>query len=297
MTTLGAPLRAVPAMNILESIASRTSVRDYATTAVPLEELESLRRFGEEAEARTSDRLTFHLVADGARIQSDVKGILGDYGRMIFAPHYIVLSARESPTYLLESGYRFEQLVLEANRRGFGTCWVGGWFEEAVIRTRMGLPADERIVALTPIGRPAPKKSFLSAFVKVAVRSTTRKPLSALCSWGRAGEPVPADVWANDRARQLLEAARWAPSWANKQPWRFILEPSQILLYKESKIMKETKDYFLVDSGIAMAHIHLAAKELGIEGRWYDETAPVPGAKGPAEPIARYVLPKPLFGN
>ena len=122
------------------------------------------------------------------------------------------------------------------------------------------------------------------------MRSSKRKPLETLCSWERVGAQLPEEVAANETGMRLLEAARWTPSWANKQPWRCVAESGAIQLYKQARQVKEDKDYFLVDCGIAMAHIHLAAQALGVHGQRQLDAVSVPGAPEAAEPIDSYLL-------
>jgi nitroreductase len=272
--------------DIFEVIARRHSVRDYLPDQVGVVSLAAIQRAGHISEALTGTDMEFHLIAKGETLEDEVRGILGDYGKVIRGPHYIVLSTREANHYLLDGGYRFEQMVLEATRRNLGTCWVGGFFREETLRTALGLGPERRIIALTPVGLARQEKRFISRVVSRVVRSKKRKPISDLFSWEAVGQPLPTEV---EKAQlQLLEAARWAPSWANKQPWRFVLTPTEILLYKQSRQMKEDKDYTLVDCGIVMAHLHLAAKALGRGGAWYLDVDEIPGARRPVEPIGRY---------
>lgn len=274
--------------DIFEVIARRHSVRDFLPDQVGVVSLAAIQRAGDTAEALTRTDMEFHLIAKGETLEDEVRGILGDYGKVIVGPHYIVLSTREAKNYLLDGGYRFEQMILEATRRNLGTCWVGGWFREATLRTALGLAPDRRIIALTPVGLARQKRRLLTRVVGRVVQSKKRKPISELFSWEAVGQPLPDEV---QRAHtQLLEAARWAPSWANKQPWRFVLTPREILLYKQSRQIKEDKDYTLVDCGIVMAHLHLAARAMGREGSWDLDLDEVPGARAKVEPIARYVF-------
>jgi len=188
----------------------------------------------------------------------------------------------------LDAGYRFEQMILEAIRRGLGTCWVAGLVKETSLRIALGLEESWRVVVLTPIGRPT-DQSFVSRALRVAVRSSTRKPPGQIFFWQRHGASLPASVLGNERLMRVLEATRWAPSWANKQPWRFILTGREVLAYKQMRQVKEGKDYHLLDCGIAMVHLHLVAIATGMGGRWELGGFEVPGAPD-AEPIGRYLL-------
>lgn len=274
-------------MDILEIISRRMSVRNYQPEPVETEEIQELLNAGERAETLTHSELRFH-VRSNEEMGREVKGILGSYGKIINAPQYIVLVARESEGYLLDAGYRFEQVILEATRRGLGTCWVAGLFKETSLRFALGLEESWRVVALTPIGRPT-DQSFVSRALRVAVRSSTRKPLGQIFFWQLHGASLPASVLANERLMRVLEATRWAPSWKNKQPWRFILTGREVLAYKQMRQVKEGKDYHLLDCGIAMVHLHLAATAIGMGGRWEPGGFEIPGAPD-AEPIGRYLL-------
>ena len=139
-------------MDILEAISRRMSVRTYQSAPAALAELEAVRLAGERAEALTQVEMRF-LLRSHEQMGQEVKGIIGNYGKTIRAPHYIVLASKEGEGYLTDAGFRFEQMVLEATRRGLGTCWVGLMFTEASLRSCLGLDASWRVMVLTPIGR------------------------------------------------------------------------------------------------------------------------------------------------
>lgn len=276
-------------MDILEAISQRVSVRTYLTEPAPASELEEIRLMGVISEALTGAQIYFHLYSQ-QQIGREIKGILGNYGRIIRAPHYMVITAKEYQGYLVDCGFRFEQMILEATRRNLGTCWIGGMFREESIRSALGLDESWRVVAMTPIGIVA-SPSVVSNAVKTVIRSSRRKQISEIFFRNRHGEPLPTDILSNQTLARVFEATRWAPSWSNRQPWRFILADQDILVYKQISQIKEGKDYHLVDCGIAMAHLHLAAEALGIGGRWKLESFAVPGDPG-AEAIGRYRMGK-----
>jgi len=100
----------------------------------------------------------------------------------------------------------------------------------------------------------------------------------------------------DDEVRQIVEAARLAPSWKNRQPWRFVVVRSPQLREDIARALPQAnraadsiraasavivligvpaegethdgKDYYLVDCGIAGEHLHLQATELGIGTVW-----------------------------
>jgi nitroreductase len=253
-------------MDIQAVILRRISVRTYEAEPASLNELEAVRCAGDEAEALTQADMQFHLCTD-AHMGKAITGIIGNYGKTIHAPHYIVLAAREREGYLIDAGFRFEQMVLDATGRGLGTCWVGLMFKEAALRSLLGLDDSWRMIVLSPIGRPL-EKSFMNRMLRTLAGSKGRKPVEELFFWQHYGAMLPARITSNQRLMQVFEATRWAPSWMNRQPWRFVLQDREILVYKVKQQDREGKDYHRLDCGIAMCHLHLTAKALGINGRW-----------------------------
>ena len=98
-------------------------------------------------------------------------------------------------------------------------------------------------------------------------------------------DPVPEDA-----IRHVLEAARLAPSWANSQCWHFIVVTDQNAKERvaqagnrwiaEAPVIvvacadpakpgtKGDQPYYLLDIGIAMEHLMLAATEKGLGTCW-----------------------------
>jgi nitroreductase len=72
----------------------------------------------------------------------------------------------EKPYYLLDMGISMEHLILAAAEQGLGTCWIGGGFDETIVKEALGIPEEIRVVALTPLGypdevtEPRPRKTF-----------------------------------------------------------------------------------------------------------------------------------------
>jgi nitroreductase len=203
-------------VDIQETISRRISIRAYQPEPAPPDELGAVRRAGEIAEALTPTEMQLHLCTD-AQMGKDIRGIIGSYGKTIHAPHYLVLASREREGYLTDAGYRFEQMVLDATRRGLGTCWVGLMFKEASLRSTLGLDNSWRVIVLTPIGWPL-EKSALNRMMRALAGSKGRRPIEQLFFWQRHGERLPAEILSDHRLLRVFEATRRAPSWMNRQP-------------------------------------------------------------------------------
>jgi hypothetical protein len=90
--------------------------------------------------------------------------------------------------------------------------------------------------------------------------------------FGAALSPEAAGPYASP-----LEMARWAPSASNRQPvrivrsgasWHFYIQRTPGYLPRFARTLTGIEDLQRVDSGIAMCHFELTARELGLTGRW-----------------------------
>ncbi len=259
--------------DIRDIIRRRRSIRHYLSQGVADEVLEAVMKAGEKSVALAPEiAVHFHLFTEGRVIAERMTMLTG--GRWLFgsAPHFIVATSQEKPHFMENMGFRMEQLVLCATEKGLGTCWIGGMFTEASIGELMDLKMGERVIALTPLGYP--DTSFYGRFarniIKIGARDFgRRKPLSAIAFGKVWGEPLETQ---NEVLLEALECARLAPSWANTQPWRFLVTESEVVALADAAgryaSVRQGKHYYRLDVGIAMCHFYLAAREMGWEGKW-----------------------------
>jgi hypothetical protein len=247
-------------MNVMQrtwypAIFVRESRRTYLARRIEDEKLARLelvcRKFRPFLETRVE------LVRESA--SEVLKGLIGHYGRVSGAPAYLaVIADMGSPRAQECAGYVGEALILEATSLGLGTCWVGGMFRPGAVAAQVRLEDGEKILAVIPVGYSTEAYSVKDKLFRGFVKSAKRKPLHQLVL---AGSPhVP---WIE----KSLEAARLAPSAANRQPWRFLIEDRGILICQDSARDRSAVSRRL-DCGIAMLHAELGAMASGIEGRW-----------------------------
>ncbi len=160
--------------DLMEIIKVRRSVRKYADTIVPPDEIETLARVAREgAHAFGADSPFFLFVFDPEtkrRLSRAIfSGWIGKVNPWVLttkAPGFIVACgwpgragrAGDKHLYLAETAMVMELVVLAAAELGLGTCWLGGFGEEAVKRV-LGLDEAARVVAISPLGRPPEKTS------------------------------------------------------------------------------------------------------------------------------------------
>ncbi|MBN1885559.1 MAG: nitroreductase family protein [Candidatus Krumholzibacteriota bacterium] len=151
-------------MDIYEAIRTRTSVRSYLPDSIDDARLGRVLDAARLAPSgKNGQPWTFIVVRDPS-IRRRLVPACKDQAFVGEAPVVVVACGREELAYRKMGGYwnslpvdigiAFEHLMLAAAAEGLGTCWIGAFIEEDV-REILGVPADVKIVALTPIGYPA----------------------------------------------------------------------------------------------------------------------------------------------
>jgi nitroreductase len=165
------PLGKGPA-GLMEVIKVRRSVRKYADTAVSPDEIETLACVAREGvrvfgAAGSYFLFVFDPEARRGLSRAIFTGWFGKVNPWVLttkAPGFIVACGRpdraarvgDKYLYLAETAMVLELVVLAAAEMGLGTCWLGGFGEEAV-KKALGLDETTRVVAITPLGRPPEK--------------------------------------------------------------------------------------------------------------------------------------------
>jgi nitroreductase len=259
-------------MTYCEAMRRRFSVRHYISKPVPETTLDAVEKSGQTSIALDKDiNVCFHLIREGRLVAERMTFQTGRRWLFGSAPHFIVATSEEEPHFMLNAGFRMEQVILFATAQGLGTCWIGGLFSEKTLGHLLKLGKNERVIALTPLGYP--DTSFygrtLHSIVHLSGPDTRRrKPLSDIVSDRDFGMPL---ITKDEKLLEILECTRLAPSWTNSQPWRFVVDGDEIIALAEIRAtsMRDGKHYYRLDLGIAMSHFYLAARELGWKGKWH----------------------------
>ncbi len=257
-------------MSIRDTIRKRFSVRHYESRQVPGELLQAVVSAGVNSVALDeSIRVCFHLIEERRPVAQRMTLLTGRRWLFGSAPHFIVATSEEKPLFMLNMGFRMEQMILFATQQGLGTCWIGGMFTEERISQLVDLRKGERVIALTPIGYPDTSFYGRMTYELIelgAVNFGRRKPLRQIAFGTRWGTPLSTQ---DNELLEALECARLAPSWANTQPWRFLAGEADVIAVADATgAVREGKHYYRLDVGIAMAHFFLAAREMGWGGSW-----------------------------
>ena len=189
-------------------------------------------------------------------------GIIGSYGKIKGSPAFIAFIGKmDSPSVQEEVGYVGEGVILEATALGLNTCWVGGFFKSENVSSLVEIRNNERVLAVTPVGYALKTESWEERLMAGFGRHYRRLAASKLMS-GQSSQDLPAWIKAS------IQAARLAPSAANRQPWGFDIGDGYITVYVRTGGPEFTVSKRL-DCGIAMLHFEVAARSFGITGEWH----------------------------
>ncbi len=178
---------------MIESIRHRRSIRKYTSAPIDPDKLQSVLEAGRLAPSGNNKQPWMFIVVQSEQQRQAVMEVSHNQVWMMSAPTLIVavadMAARvetepglyldeNSPQWELKCAIRdtaiaIENMLLEADAQGLGTCWVG-FFVQSEIRPVLGIPDDKFVVAVIPIGYPAEQPSV-----------RTRKPLSEIVHYER----------------------------------------------------------------------------------------------------------------
>jgi nitroreductase len=249
-----------------DAIASRRSRRRYSDRKVAPAALEALRAFCDGFRLAPGARVEL-VEGDGGVFTGLLDRFGGAYGRVEGAPWTAAFIGPKGCE--TEVGYVGEAFILEATRLGLGTCWVAGMFDRKTAAGLLKLKRGEHLVAVSPVGHPLERKQIVERMMSKAVRSAARRQVEEIApgltrGLGQAGGYGPASAAWPDWAVSAVEAARAAPSGANRQPWRFRLQDRALVMGRAEKTYWTAP----IDFGIAMLHVELGAAHEGVRGAW-----------------------------
>lgn len=239
---------------------------------VPAEILDAVENSGRTSiPLGKNSNVRFHLIREGKTVAERMTFQTGRSWLFGSAPHFIITTSDEKPHYMLETGFRMEQVILFATMQGLGTCWVGGMFSEKTLSELLKLNKNERVIALTPLGYP--DTSFYGRTINTIMHlggpdTRRRKSLAEIVFGPEFGSSLRS---GDSDLLEMLECTRLAPSWTNSQPWRFVVGGNEIIALAQVRptSVRNGKHYYRLDLGIAMSHFFLTAKELGWKGGWH----------------------------
>jgi len=184
---------------VMENIMTRRSIRKYKKHDVSDEEIFDLLDAARHAPSASNKQAWEFIIVRDPKMKKQLAEDAEGSGWMDEAPVIIVacenvkiagsrFGERGTKLYgIQEVAAAVENLMLAANAKGLGTCWVGA-FSEIKVASQLRCPEHVRPCALIALGWPdeapeQPARHELSEFVHLGVYGNTPR---AQFAWGHA---------------------------------------------------------------------------------------------------------------
>lgn len=274
-------------MKTTSVIKNRKSIREYSDKAVKQKLIDDLL---ESSYKGITEDIEFGIYMDGMNAYLNLDGKVGYYGKMIKASHYIYILSDKKDNSMEGTGYLGERIALKAADLELGTCWIDIDFniDNNLLKSILHIGSDKQLTGLIALGYPKKNTSLWTIFSGKAKNNSASTLTESgypnieietveKNSSGRLaiGDFVYLKEFGNNASYKDLETrglaeifyyVRMAPSWGNRQPWKFVVNKDGIELYMRRDEMKE--ETIKLEAGVVMLYFEIASHELGIPGSW-----------------------------
>lgn len=237
----------------LKELQGRRSVRQY-----------SGKEIGEKVRASLNAEVTLiNTQVAGMHFQlffndpSPLKGFFNSYGFFKGVSNYLACVVDTSyPDVYEKAGYYAEKFVMEAQRLGISTCFVGGTYNKNEVKARVR--ASEKLLFLVVFGYKSDAKP--SVMARMAVRMIKGGEAKTDNRHFYDGDDVQYKKkcemfpWLED----ALKAVACAPSSLNKRPVRLFYMIENKLIYAR---VDESNPKNFIDLGIAKFNFEQVAPD------------------------------------
>lgn len=236
---------------IMEEIKS---TRDFKDTPVKKEILDKIVKMGEKAVSNHG--MDVILFEDGAKLKNALEGKAGYFGKLIEAPHYIAVCGESGSRKGKEdAAYITEMLRFAAHDENLGSCWITVPDTEE-IKSLLGITQGKSLCALLAVG-----PIYSGIFKKDTQQKSSRQAateITFLDQWGNT--PTWEELYDRGFAN-IFYLTRFAPSWGNKQPWKFLVTPNKIYACAQ----KSAGEDIDLDFGIVKFYFEKACVDQGLQ--------------------------------
>lgn len=237
-------------MNYEELIQKRQSIRSFRDKAVKKEQMDEVKRYFDEME-KLKPEIPVSVLLCAEHAGERLEGVVGYRGNAFFVPLYIVLLSEEKDGCYENAGYISEALSLKLTDMGLDSCWLtveqGDMVKKALL-----LDTELSVVSVLACGYGKPERDTLRidimtpADVKFEAREGHIAPKIS------QGEMVYEErfgvtpTWEEGQFDPVLDkalyAATLAPSFLNRQTYRYLLKGKRVVLCEKAEAQVSEAD-------------------------------------------------------
>ncbi len=292
-------------MKLMKVMEKKRSVREYKNKDVDKETLGKVEMLLDRV-PDISDETEAELVLfyEGEDVYRRLDGIAGYNGLMIRAPHYAVVLATDTEEAPLIGGYAGEWFALNLSTLELGSCWIDMNFNEEKIKAALELDTKQRAIGLIAFGYASykprrgkvtetkPEGGSLTTITEIGYPNidmeyvkepiSGRKSIEDIVFLNQFGEKTTRDELEKRGLQEVFYYMRLAPSWGNRQPWRFLIDGMDILLIME-RDDRLGDEMAQIEAGIAMLYFEVSMHDQGLPGQWDLEAVEAKGLDIPSD--------------
>lgn len=277
-------------MNLLEIMKERKSTREFSNRALSEADQQKVSELLKGPFNVTGHEMVeMRVLNEGRDVFEALKGRAGYSGVMIEAPQYIAFLADRTEDAYQAVGFMGEAILFNLFVEEIGSCWIS-IDDKDEAKAALGMDSKKELAALIAIGYPQ-GENFIAKFFQ-NFKANKSSPISEggygnyKVEYRADGNEysgreatrnfVYLDYFGNETDLDELEERgldeafyyiKQAPSWANRQPWRYILRGYELIMAVEHN-PKNSHEMDMLEAGIAMYYVNLVFNEIGISGTW-----------------------------
>lgn len=200
--------------------------------------------FANSISSLSEDLKVEYRIIEYDQVQQSVKNF-----SQIKAPYYLLFYSNKGKDYELNAGFLMEQITLYLTAKGLGSCYC------MKLNPKKNLVEDPSLEYMIGLAFGKSDGEVYRQNTKVK-----RLPLNDIAF-------IKEDISKNTKA--ILNAVRMAPSNMNSQPWRLVVYDNRIHIFCTKNIFLRSvlKDMKMIDIGICLAHLFIAAEEMWLNAK------------------------------
>ncbi|BCJ95845.1 hypothetical protein acsn021_34140 [Anaerocolumna cellulosilytica] len=233
-------------MNLYEAIFVRKTIRKFHMDSLDKVLLNNIITFAE----------SIPMLFEGINVEykllehKDIKHYFNG-NITVKSPYYLSLYSDKTSGYQMNAGFVIQQIALYLTAKGLGSCYLGRLKAKKSVFDE-SLKEKEHVITLA-FGEGEHEIYRQSDRIK-------RLPLTDIAI-------IKSEIGKN--VKTMVSAARLAPSSMNSQPWRLVVYDNRIHVFCKRNIFLQgiLSELKLIDIGICLAHLVVAAEELWLNVR------------------------------
>ncbi|RVU55374.1 nitroreductase family protein [Anaerosphaera multitolerans] len=240
-------------------LQKRRSVRDFKDVPLPDQFMTTIKSYISLINDEKED-VNYEIYEDGQSIYNGLVGKAGYAGVMIKAPHYVAFIAEnDDPKTFIDIGYYLEKLNEKITNLNLATCWITVDEVDSETMEKLFGENGTKVKYLVAFGYPVPKMPL------VPLATSTRLDVKEIVFTDEIGQKFSIDDLYNRGLFNVFSSIRFAPSYKNLQPWRFVVRGEYVYLYM---IKTEDRNHAFTDIGVVMFYFEEMVKTIGMYGKW-----------------------------